>query len=113
MPEDPRAADAPTAEAPILRAETVRAPVDDGGFAPKPLGGVPLLRVSWPFALIAVVTVILGRAVGPSIAGTGVGIERLIFIVEMAGKVLSQLFAVAAIVLAMASIIAVSRSRLP
>src|SRR5262245_25595466 len=60
--------------------------------------GVPLLQVAWPFALVAVVTVILGRAVGPSIAGTGVGMDRLILVVETAGKILSQLFAVAAIV---------------
>src|SRR5438128_459240 len=100
MLEEPRAADAPTEEAPPAAA------------APLAQGGIPLLRVAWPFALIAVLTVILGRAVGPSIAGVGVGMGRLIFVVEIAGKILSQLFAVAAIVVAMASIIAVSRGRL-
>jgi hypothetical protein len=66
-----------------------------------------------PFAVLAVLAVLLGRAIGPSMAGIGVGMDRIIPAVEFIGKIVSQLFAMSAIVLAMAEILTASKSRLP
>lgn len=76
-------------------------------------GGLPILRLVPPFAALAIAASILGRAVGPSMVGVGVGLGRVIGAVQLAGSVLSQVLAVAAIVLAMGEILVASRSRMP
>lgn len=76
-------------------------------------GGLPILRLVPPFAALAILASIFGRAVGPSMEGLAVGLGRIIYAVQLAGGVLSQVLAVAAIVLAMGEILVVSRSRVP
>jgi hypothetical protein len=76
-------------------------------------GGVPVLRLAPPFAALAIVASLLGRAISPSMEGLAVGLGRLIGAVQLSGGVLSQVLAVAAIVLAMAEILVASRSRVP
>lgn len=88
------------------------------GKAPPPeaipaRGGVPILRLVPPFAALAILASILGRAVGPSMEGLAVGLGRIISAMQLTGGVLSQVLAVAAIVLAMGEILVVSRSRVP
>ena len=80
---------------------------------PRARGGIPILRLVPPFAVLAVLASILGRAVGPSMEGLAVGLGRVISSVQIAGGVLSQALAVAAIVLAMGEILVASRSRVP
>ncbi|MEP7122059.1 MAG: hypothetical protein ABJE95_14160 [Byssovorax sp.] len=82
--------------------------------SPSPArGGIPILRLVPPFAALALVASLLGRAIGPSMEGLAVGLGRLIETVKLSGGVLSQVLAVAAIVLAMGEILVVSRSRVP
>ena len=92
-------------------------PIDEGkgppAAAPPPRSGIPILRLVPPFAALAILASILGRAVGPSMEGLAVGLGRLISAVQIAGGVLSQVLAVAAIVLAMGEILVASRSRVP
>ncbi len=75
--------------------------------------GIPILRLVPPFAALAIVASLVGRAIGPSMEGLAVGLGRLIEAVKLSGGVLSQVLAVAAIVLAMGEILVVSRSRVP
>jgi hypothetical protein len=100
-----------------LSASDQAAPLDDGnapraGAAPT-RGGVPILRLVPPFAAFAIVASLLGRAIGPSMEGLAVGLGKLIGAVQLSGGVLSQVLAVAAIVLAMGEILVVSRGRVP
>jgi hypothetical protein len=74
---------------------------------------MPILRAARPFAILAVVAVLLGRAIGPSIAGIGVGMDRAVRAFELVGQVTSQCFAIAAVVFAMSELLAASRGRLP
>lgn len=97
-----------------------RAPLPSLEPAPEPApavsparGGVPILRLVPPFAALAILASIFGRAVGPSMEGLAVGLGRIISAVQLVGGVLSQVLAVAAIVLAMGEILVVSRSRVP
>ena len=76
-------------------------------------GGIPILRLVPPFAAFAIVASLLGRAIGPSMEGLAVGLGKLIGAVQLSGGVLSQVLAVAAIVLAMGEILVVSRGRVP
>lgn len=76
-------------------------------------GGVPILRLVPPFAALAIFASLLGRAIGPSMEGLAVGLGRIIGAVQLSGGVLSQVLAVAAIVLAMGEILVASRSRVP
>jgi hypothetical protein len=66
-----------------------------------------------PLAAVAVLAMILGRAVGPSATGIVVGMNHVSRALELAGAIATQLFAMAATVILMASIIAVTRSKLP
>jgi hypothetical protein len=82
--------------------------------APAPTrSGIPILRLVPPFAILAIVASLIGRAIGPSMEGRAVGLGRTIEAVKLSGGVLSQVLAVAAIVLAMGEILVVSRSRVP
>lgn len=93
------------------------APADE---APRPRASsaalrseMPILRLLFPFALIALIAVVLGRALGPAIVGVGVGMNRLIGAIDYAGKLTSQVFAMGATVFALGELGAIARSRLP
>ncbi|WP_437602724.1 hypothetical protein WMF28_14010 [Sorangium sp. So ce590] len=97
---------------------------EDGGDAPPaerrssaaerpPLAGLPVLRLIRPLAVLALLAMLLGRMLAPAMVGLAVGIERAAHAVELAGAGASQLFAIGAIVVAMALIGAVVRSRVP
>ena len=91
-------------------------PIDEAAGPQVPAaarGGIPSLRLVPPVAALAVVASLVGRAIGPSMEGLAVGLGRLIEAVKVSGEVLSQVLAVAAIVLAMGEILVVSRSRVP
>src|SRR5688572_19784300 len=74
---------------------------------------VDVLALIRPLAAMAVIAMILGRIIGPASTGLVVGYGRLTFGLEVAGAIATQLFAIAAIVVAMAEIIAVTKSKLP
>ncbi|WP_437746379.1 hypothetical protein WME73_16290 [Sorangium sp. So ce302] len=78
-----------------------------------PLAGLPVLALIRPLAVLALLAMILGRMVAPAMVGLAVGIERAVHTIELAGAGASQLFAIGAIVVAMALISAVVRSRVP
>jgi len=78
-----------------------------GSPRPSP-SGLPILRLVPPFTAFAFIAVLLGRALGPSVAGLAVGMGRFISAIEFAGRLASQLYAMIAIVFAMALIIAAS-----
>ncbi|KYF67823.1 hypothetical protein [Sorangium cellulosum] len=82
--------------------------------APRPpLVGMPVLALIRPLAVLALLAMVLGRMLAPAMVGLAVGIERTAHAVELAGAGASQLFAIGAIVMAMALISAVVRSRVP
>jgi len=64
-------------------------------------------------AIAALIAVGLGRVVGPSLRSVGVGMDVWVRVLGRAGDVASQVFAFAAMVLAIVSVLAVSRTRLP
>jgi hypothetical protein len=66
-----------------------------------------------PLAVFAVATMILGRALGPSIRGLAVGLGRVGELIELLGGTTSQLFLIAATVTAMALVLTSTRARLP
>jgi hypothetical protein len=74
---------------------------------------VPVVRALPATALFAVVTLLVGRAFAPSLAGAGVGLGRLVHRVGMAGDIVSQIFAFAAMMMAVLAVVAAARSRLP
>jgi hypothetical protein len=75
--------------------------------------GLPPLELVAPFAGLALVSVLLGRALGPSIAGAGVGMDRLVYTVQYLGGLATQLCGMLAIVLGLAQLLMIRRSRLP
>ncbi|MFO0756145.1 MAG: hypothetical protein U0359_06620 [Byssovorax sp.] len=74
--------------------------------------GVSALALLSPIALLAWLAVLFGRALGPSIAGTWVGADRAIFLVQYTGSLASQLCGMAAIVLCLAELLMIKNSRL-
>jgi hypothetical protein len=70
-----------------------------------------ILRLIRPLAVIGVLALIFGRLLGPSWAGIAVGMGRIIRFMEVAGGALTQLFAMAAIVLTMGELLALTGSR--
>ncbi|WP_437960050.1 hypothetical protein WME76_10675 [Sorangium sp. So ce119] len=74
---------------------------------------MPVLALIRPLAVLALLAMVLGRMLAPAMVGLAVGIERTAHAVELAGAGASQLFAIGAIVTAMALISAVVRSRVP
>ncbi|MGK4005648.1 hypothetical protein WMF31_23680 [Sorangium sp. So ce1036] len=112
-----------SAPPPAAPAPSASPPREDGGAAPPaerrppgaerpPLAGLPVLRLIRPLAVLALLAMILGRMVAPATVGLAVGIERAARAVELAGAGASQLFAIGAVVVAMALIGAVLRSRI-
>src|SRR5262245_51676015 len=73
---------------------------------------IPILGLVRPLAAMAIVAAVLGRALGPSAAGVGVGMARLSGGLEFAGNLASQMFAMLATVVAIGEILATTRSRL-
>lgn len=74
--------------------------------------GFPVLELVAPLAGLGLAAVIFGRALGPSIAGAGVGMDRVIRGVQYAGGLTTQLCGILAIVLGLAELLVVRRSRL-
>jgi hypothetical protein len=70
-----------------------------------------VLRLLKPLAVLGVLALIFGRLLGPSWAGVAVGMGSVIRVMEVVGGALSQLFAMAATVLAMAELLALTGSR--
>jgi hypothetical protein len=52
-----------------------------------------LTSVLRPFAVFACVAIVMGRAIGPSAAGSGVGTSRVVDLLQRLGAVLSQAYA--------------------
>ncbi|APR78121.1 Hypothetical protein A7982_03468 [Minicystis rosea] len=74
---------------------------------------LPLLSAMWPLALAALVALGVGRAFAPALAGAGVGLGGLVHYTALAGAIISQVFAFAAMLLAIVAVFAAARSRLP
>ncbi|UQA58245.1 hypothetical protein [Polyangium aurulentum] len=72
-----------------------------------------ILQFVRPIAAFAVVAMVLGRAVGPSIRGVAVGMGRVSEVFERIGAAVSQMFLIAATVFAMALGLTALRTRLP
>lgn len=70
---------------------------------------IPILGLVRYLAALAVLAALLGRALGPSWAGIAVGMDRLIRAMEVVGGLATQLFAMAATVVAMAEILVLTR----
>lgn len=80
------------------------------GHAPFATGG-PLLALLRPFALVAVLALLVGRVLGPSVPGIAVGVGKLVYAVQIAGDFASQLLALGGTIAAMAAILVVLRAR--
>ena len=74
---------------------------------------LPVLEAMRPLAAVGVLAMVLGRALAPALAGSGVGMSGLIHGVGLAGAVASQIFALVAMMVAILAVLAASRSRLP
>lgn len=85
---------------------------DDDAPASGP-GTEPILRLLPAIAALAVIALLLGRAVAPSLLGIGTGTSRLIHDVGVAGEVISQAFAIIGMMAAVLAVVASARSRLP
>jgi hypothetical protein len=72
-----------------------------------------VLPLVLPIAVLGIAAMILGRAVGPSVLGIAVGWNRVSYWVQVAGAVLSQIFSMLAVVVAVALTLATARSKLP
>ncbi len=83
------------------------------GSADPSRAGVPALRLVWPLAALALGATILGRMVAPAAVGVAVGTGLLVRALEIAGDVLSQLFAVFAVCVGAALLGAMARSHAP
>ncbi|CAN93055.1 MULTISPECIES: hypothetical protein [Sorangium] len=115
-PEGPPPSAAPDAAASPRREEGGEPPPAErrsSAAGRPPLAGLPVLALVRPLAVLALLAMILGRMVAPAMVGLAVGIERAVHTIELAGAGASQLFAIGAIVVAMALISAVVRSRVP
>ncbi len=109
--------------------------VHDGGSAPKPPDGGsspeappsseaptsidalglqhPVLRVSQPLAALGLVALLTGRVFAPALEGVDVGMGGLVYGLGVTGAVTSQIFAFCAMMIAILTVLAVSRSGLP
>jgi hypothetical protein len=72
-----------------------------------------VIRALRPMAIFAVAAVLGGRALAPALAGAGVGLGRVVYVAGLAGAVASQVFAFMAMLLAVLTVFAAARSRLP
>jgi hypothetical protein len=73
----------------------------------------PALTLTAPLAALGLLALFTGRVLGPAVAGVGVGMGKLVFVLGLVGDVSSQVFAFAAMMAAVVTILAASRSRLP
>jgi hypothetical protein len=73
----------------------------------------PVSRAVFPLGIFAVVAVLVGRTFAPSTLGVIAGANKLVDVVVKLGAIVSQVFAVAAMMAAVLSIFAAARSRLP
>lgn len=73
----------------------------------------PVSQAVYPLAVFAVVAVFVGRAFAPSSAGVIAGVSKLVHVIGLTGAVVSQIFTFAAMMVAVLSIFAAARSRLP
>lgn len=80
--------------------------------ASSELDGV-VLRAMRPLSILAVAAVIVGRGLSPALRGSGMLTSAGVTLATRAGEVLSQGFALAAMMLAILSVVAAARSRLP
>ncbi len=82
---------------------------------PPPSGplGNPVVRATTPLAILGVLALITGRALAPALGGVSVGTGWLVHLVGLIGAVESQIFAFAAMMIAILAIMAVARSGLP
>jgi hypothetical protein len=89
----------------------------DASIEPPPSSALalsrPVSRAVYPLAVFAVVAVLVGRAAGPSMAGVVAGMNKLVQAIGVTGAVVSQVFAFAAMMVAVLAIFAAARSRLP
>ncbi|MFT3771917.1 MAG: hypothetical protein QM820_41445 [Minicystis sp.] len=74
---------------------------------------LPVLQSLRPLAIFALIAVVLGRALAPALAGAGVGLGKVVQWMGLAGALVSQVFAFVAMLLAILSVFAAARSRLP
>jgi len=70
-----------------------------------------VLRPVRAIAALALLAMLLGRAVAPSLPGVTVGIDTVVEVTGFVASSLAQLFAIVATMLAMAQIVTVARSR--
>jgi hypothetical protein len=73
----------------------------------------PVLRATRPLAALGLVALLTGRVLAPALEHVGVASRALVLAVGLAGAVTTQVFAVAAMMIAILSVLAASRSRLP
>jgi hypothetical protein len=98
-----------------VAAPEIAAPADSPG-APGPESvslDHPVLRAVTPLAALGLVALITGRVLSPALAGVGVGMGAAVAGLGLLGDVSSQVFAFAAMMMAIVSVMAASRSRLP
>ncbi|AKT41654.1 hypothetical protein [Chondromyces crocatus] len=74
---------------------------------------MPALRFLWPLAALGVLATLIGKMLAPSIGGITVGLEGLVLQLDRAGGMLSQLFALLAVVATSSLVSLVSQSRSP
>lgn len=72
---------------------------------------LPVIRALRPMAAFAVVAVIAGRALPKAVAGVGLG--PIVKQIQIAGDIVSQVFAFTGMLLAILTVLAAARSRLP
>jgi hypothetical protein len=97
----------------VSGAPTGRADADPPSSASASGLELPVLESMRPLAAFAVLATVLGRALAKALTGSGVGGSRLVEKVVEAGAVASQIFALAAMMLAILTVMAAARSRLP
>ncbi len=93
--------------------ETPEATQPETPARPEMPGTAPALAIVRPLALFAVIAMLLGRVLGPSIRGLAVGIGRLGELLELAGAAASQFFLIVATVGALSLGLSALRAGLP
>lgn len=70
-----------------------------------------ILRLLVPLSVCALLATVLGRALGPSWAGLAVGMNRLVRVMELVGSASTQFFAMAVTVVALGSVVSMTRAQ--
>jgi hypothetical protein len=81
--------------------------------AGRPLEGLPMLGYAVPLAAFAVVTKLVAQAIGPSLPGIAVGLDKVVGAVQKLGDALSGALAVATTMMIFAAMMACRKSRVP